>query len=367
MTKDKGKKDSKGEDRDVAGSDATVVLPTSVAKPESATTSDEMSSDDATQIDAGSLSAPGPAIDSSSGPVSANPSDMAPTRVVSIPEETPVTDADLAPTRLVSENEVDLTAPTVPTKKRDADSSSEESKTEEPPPPLEDSDATRILAPRKDLPSPPRRAAAANAAHRVVEKALEHLSADKLRAAGSRLREHAPTLDGKTAVRSFNKLAEMADDLTQIIGWKAGEKSPGQQKESRNEDDSPATVALFTSRFDPPVGWFVIVDGPGRGQTCEIHYGQNSVGTRPGQRICLNFGDADIQAVDHAMVFFDERKQRFYIRPNDPTISITVNSRPIEQPTELNDFDRIKLGSTTLLFVPLCRDGFDWHSSEDDD
>lgn len=129
----------------------------------------------------------------------------------------------------------------------------------------------------------------------------------------------------------------------------------------------PVSKSIETDDFNPPVAVLIVVDGPGRGNMCPVYYGQNSLGRGVDQRIALNFGDSRISRDTHAFILFDELDRKFFVRDNGKENIVRVNDAPVMTPTELNSRDRITVGETTLLFLPICDQTFDWLSAGDDD
>ena len=121
-----------------------------------------------------------------------------------------------------------------------------------------------------------------------------------------------------------------------------------------------APDAVGGEAYDPVVGWLVVTDGKGKGQHRSIFYGQNSVGRDGSQRISLDFGDPRISREEHAFIIYDDQQRRFYIRDNGKSNLVRVSGTLVMQPTELRDRDLITIGETTLLFVALCDENFDW-------
>jgi hypothetical protein len=115
---------------------------------------------------------------------------------------------------------------------------------------------------------------------------------------------------------------------------------------------------------DPVVGWLVVVKGPGRGQAVRIGSEWNSIGRDPDQRICLNFGDKHISRRNHAKLNYEPIARKFSITIGDGINSTYVRGENLLGPTELKSGDRIRIGETELLFVPLCGDTFDWNSEQ---
>lgn len=112
--------------------------------------------------------------------------------------------------------------------------------------------------------------------------------------------------------------------------------------------------------FNPVAGWLVIVEGPGRGKFRPVFYGQNAVGRNPDMKVVLDFGDSGISRDAHAFVIYDEVDRRFFIKDNGQSNLVRHNGAVVLKPTELRDRDLLSIGQTTLMFVALCDQNFDW-------
>ena len=117
---------------------------------------------------------------------------------------------------------------------------------------------------------------------------------------------------------------------------------------------------------DPVAGWLVVVKGPGRGGFRPIFVGMNSVGRDAGQRISLNFGDDMISREEHAFIAYDEEARRFYLQHGGKANLVRLGGQPVLSPTELQAYDLIRIGKTTLRFIPLCGPEFAWSDEFDD-
>jgi hypothetical protein len=111
---------------------------------------------------------------------------------------------------------------------------------------------------------------------------------------------------------------------------------------------------------DPVAGWLVVVKGPGRGGYRPIFVGMNSVGREANQRISLSFGDDMISREEHAFIAYDEEARRFYLQHGGKANLVRLGGRPVLSPTELQPYDLIRNGKTTLRFIPLCGPEFSW-------
>ena len=111
---------------------------------------------------------------------------------------------------------------------------------------------------------------------------------------------------------------------------------------------------------DPPVGWLVVIKGPGQGRFVAIGNGSNSVGRDESERIRIDFGDETISRRGHSAITYDPRGKKFYLQHGAGKNLTYLEGAPVLAPTELAGFSHITIGHTELLFVPLCCDQFDW-------
>lgn len=114
-------------------------------------------------------------------------------------------------------------------------------------------------------------------------------------------------------------------------------------------------------KTDPVVGWLVVLDGPGKGNFRAVYAGSNTIGRSSGQRIPIDFGDDSISGEKQAFLVYDGRKRQYQLVPNleRPNL-VHLNDSALLANAELKTHDKVTLGRTTLLFVPLCGPDFDW-------
>jgi hypothetical protein len=111
---------------------------------------------------------------------------------------------------------------------------------------------------------------------------------------------------------------------------------------------------------EPVAGWVVVVKGPGRGGFRPVFVGMNAVGRDPSQRISLSFGDESISREEHAFITYDDETRCFYLQHGGKSNLVRLGTDPVLTPTELKGNDLIRIGKTTLLFVPCCGPDFSW-------
>lgn len=118
------------------------------------------------------------------------------------------------------------------------------------------------------------------------------------------------------------------------------------------------TDDLQSKRF--PVGWLVVTSGPGRGTQFTIEAGVAQIGRAEGQTIRLDFGDTSISRENHAAIAYDSEQNAFFVGHGGKANLVRRNDRPVLSTEELVAGDRIRVGETTLRFVPLCGTDFSW-------
>lgn len=128
-----------------------------------------------------------------------------------------------------------------------------------------------------------------------------------------------------------------------------------------NAADDGRTVALIQTDIgiDPVVGWLVCVEGKERGRDYRIHTDNNYIGRSEKMDICLR-GDETISRENQAIVTYDAVEKKYYLSPGDGRSIVRVNSKAIFQTVSLEAYDRLTVGKTELIFLPLCGDKFEW-------
>ncbi|MEM9637279.1 MAG: FHA domain-containing protein, partial [Pseudomonadota bacterium] len=116
-----------------------------------------------------------------------------------------------------------------------------------------------------------------------------------------------------------------------------------------------------------PVGWLVVVEGPGIGHSFSIFTGASMIGRGEDQVIKLDFGDNSISRQNHAAIAYDEEQNKFYLGHGGKSNIIRRNARPVLSTEELHHADLIRIGETTLRFVALCGSDFKWDMTDDGD
>ncbi len=114
-----------------------------------------------------------------------------------------------------------------------------------------------------------------------------------------------------------------------------------------------------------PVGWIVVLQGPGRGASFTLFNGVSPIGRGDDQSVRLDFGDTSISRTSHAMVAYDSEQQKFFLGHSGKANLVRLNGKPLLSTEELKNNDLIRIGETTLRFIALCGPDFDWTKDQE--
>ena len=137
--------------------------------------------------------------------------------------------------------------------------------------------------------------------------------------------------------------------------------SPRRQRAATSEDPVAATDAMA----DPPVGWLVVVRGPGKGNVLTLGNGMNAIGRGTSSRVRLDFGDDNISRANHARVAYEPRQRRWLLSHGDGANLTYLNGEVVMASVEIASGAEIQIGDTTLRFQAFCSQEFDWPDVDD--
>ncbi len=127
----------------------------------------------------------------------------------------------------------------------------------------------------------------------------------------------------------------------------------------------PESTVRVTQRATFPVGWVVVTDGPGRGESFALYSGMSQIGRGEDQTVQLDFGDNAISRTNHAAIVYDAETHKFLLGHGGKSNIVRLNDAPVVSTEPLADGDSIKIGDTTLRFVGLCNETFNWSDKPD--
>ena len=115
------------------------------------------------------------------------------------------------------------------------------------------------------------------------------------------------------------------------------------------------------------MGWVVVTDGPGRGESFTLVAGMSQIGRGEDQAIQLDFGDNAISRTNHAAIVYDAENHSFLLGHGGKSNVVRLNDTPVISNEAIKDGDLIRIGETTLRFTQLCDETFNWTDKNDGD
>jgi hypothetical protein len=130
-------------------------------------------------------------------------------------------------------------------------------------------------------------------------------------------------------------------------------------------DSTPAAAPMKRAKF--PVGWAIVVEGPGRGECFALESGMSQIGRGEDQAIQLDFGDNAVSRTNHAAIVYDAETHTFLLGHGGKSNIVRLNDKPVISNEDIKDGDMIRIGETTLRFTPLCSPDFNWADTNTSD
>lgn len=125
------------------------------------------------------------------------------------------------------------------------------------------------------------------------------------------------------------------------------------------EADEGKTVGYFSGgKTELPVGYLICTAGEDYGMGFPLKAGNNSIGRSVSMDVVIT--DEKVSREKQAFVMYEPLKREFYIKPGEGTGLCYLNDELVLGPVRINAFDRILLGNTKLMLVPVCCERFSW-------
>jgi len=108
-------------------------------------------------------------------------------------------------------------------------------------------------------------------------------------------------------------------------------------------------------------GWLVIVSEQQKGKHYPLTFGINNIGRDTQNHISIDNGDSSISRKKHSIVIYDYANNLFFFKHSEGQFLSYLNGSVVLDTKELKAYDKIKVGNTELIFVPLCNEKFKWN------
>lgn len=137
-------------------------------------------------------------------------------------------------------------------------------------------------------------------------------------------------------------------------------KPQPQPQRFQSDDDDPVTVRWTEGmNKEPVVGWLVGLNGEIAGESFEIRTGKNFIGRGDNMDIIIK-GDKRVSRNKHAIVIYEPKNKMFMVQPGESRELFYLNGNVVLNTEKIELYDKLYIGETELLFIPLCGENFSW-------
>ena len=126
----------------------------------------------------------------------------------------------------------------------------------------------------------------------------------------------------------------------------------------KDSERTQAAIKVQTG-IDPVVGWLICIEGKEKGRDFRIRSDNNFIGRGENMDIVIR-DDETVSRENHAIVTYDSREKVFYFAPGSGRGIVRLNDSAVLSTVRLEAYDRVEIGNTKLMFMPLCGEVFDW-------
>ncbi len=153
------------------------------------------------------------------------------------------------------------------------------------------------------------------------------------------------------------------EDVADNIGKDSKENmGRGVAGDSRNITDRKdgRTIGYFSTSggTDPPVGYLICVEGDDYGIGFPLKSGNNSLGRASSMDVVIM--DAQVSREKQTFVMYEPHRREFFVRPGDGSGLCYLNDELVMGPKKMEAYDRLQLGNTKLMLIPVCGEKFSW-------
>lgn len=161
--------------------------------------------------------------------------------------------------------------------------------------------------------------------------------------------------------KSQNSLEHALKEAVGDEGKTRGYFSLGEEQtvSGRADAECASHSGTVTNAANPVVGWLVGIRGRHLGESFSLVTGRNTVGRGAGNDVVLS-RDQAVSREKQCFILYEPKKRQFFIQPGESSSLTYLNNENVMAPLEIKAMDKIELGGTVLIFVPLCTERFDW-------
>lgn len=138
------------------------------------------------------------------------------------------------------------------------------------------------------------------------------------------------------------------------------EKTVALSSVATEDIDDQKTVGIYSGAMGNAVvtGWIVCTEGPERGRDYRIKNGFNYIGRAVSSDIVI-MDDPAISKDKQCAIVYDNKNIVYMAVPGNGTLTY-INDELLAKPVKLESGDVIKMGTSTFVFIPFCKEGRVW-------
>ncbi len=125
-----------------------------------------------------------------------------------------------------------------------------------------------------------------------------------------------------------------------------------------NQSDANGTTNS-NKASEPVVGWLVAISGVHFGESFQLYVGKNTIGRSGENKVVLGL-DQSVSRDNHATIIYEPKRREFYLQSGNSDGLIYLNDSFVNGSQIMKEKDTLEIGSTKLIFIPLCGTGFSW-------
>lgn len=161
------------------------------------------------------------------------------------------------------------------------------------------------------------------------------------------------------SVSSMKPASLQADFAKAMEPVKAAPSSPTSATAAKDLDDMKTVGYYSTGKAtEPPVGYLICTKGDDYGTGFLLKSGNNTIGRSASMDVVVM--DMKVSREKQAFVMYEPHKREFYVKPGEGSGLCYFNGDVVLGPMKMNAYDKIGVGDTELMLIPVCTQEFSW-------
>ncbi len=162
-----------------------------------------------------------------------------------------------------------------------------------------------------------------------------------------------------------HNLTEQLDKIGFVGDFEEARDTLGRMKQG--QDDDSRTVILYDGYEEGLVfGWLTIINTSSKGKFFTLTEIKSTIGRSSVEHtvdVDLK-NDRSVSRGAQAIMVYDTLNHKFFLQNANGKTLVYLNGQIVLTYAEVNAYDKIRLGKTEMLFVPLCTDKFSWNQED---